>query len=158
MAKLIANNDIRLALATRAEQDIDNIYSLKACSAGDRLACREEAKKYPASIPRPVGPTNAFNCHGLTFAARRTQIPNSASVAQIIKEDGYRELAPPEILPGDIAVYWKDGEIAHSGVVMYIVNGVTWVLSKWGQLHEAIHRTLDCPYSNCNVVFYRLDS
>lgn len=150
--------DVQLALSTRAGNAIHNNYSNTPCTDGDRIACDGEAAKYPSALRRPVGPTNAFNCHGLTFAARRTQIVQTSAINQILQEDGYRKLDVREIIPGDIALYVKDGEIQHSGIVLNISSGMPWILSKWGQLQEAIHKPTDCPYHACNVVYYRLDS
>jgi hypothetical protein len=59
-------------------------------------------------------------------------------------------------MAGDIAVYRRDGIIEHSGIVVEKPGLVPKILSKWGNLHEAIHFPFDCPYKDMIVTYYRI--
>ena len=158
MRKDIASGDWVLALETRKPRDIANYYCLKEPTDGDRIQVRDFSTLYKSVKHRPVGPTPAYNCHGLTFASRRTQIPDPDEVELILKEDGYRLLAwNEEIIGGDIAIWRQAQEIVHSGIVAYVTGDTPWILSKWSRYHEAIHKPFDCPYTkNTTVHYYRL--
>ncbi len=113
--------------------------------------------EYPRAMHRDVGPSARYNCHGLTFAARRTGIASPAQVQRILNDDGYRELIVTEAPhPGDVAIYREDGDIVHSGVVVDVRDNVPWVLGKWGDCHEVVHSVLYCPYKKASVKYYRL--
>ncbi len=102
-----------------------------------------------------------YNCHGMTFASRRTAIDETEAVRTIINEDAYDELPVGEVLPGDIIVYFSpEGDVEHSGIVAQVVRGPGEVLtplvySKWGKGSEVLHAWGDCPYVP-NVRYYRI--
>lgn len=107
------------------------------------------------------GPTARYNCHGLTFAARRTCIYESEAIAQILQEDGYVEVSAESVLAGDIILYISsDNDVEHSGIVIEAPNNnllnVPLVLSKWGAFAELIHRANNCPYTFANAKYYRV--
>lgn len=152
--------DVTLALATRQGNHILNFYCCNSATPGDVLAVQTLLERYGKAKPRPgQHPSPAYNCHGLTFGARRTQIKDGAEVAKILREDGYRKLGDEVLYPGDIAIYTKEGEISHSGIVMMIErSGKPWLLSKWGRFHEAMHTPDECPYAKeAHVSYYRLE-
>ena len=105
-------------------------------------------------------PNPIYNCHGLTFASKRTSIHETASLRTILNDDGYTEIQRDNILPGDIALYLTDtGDIEHSGIVITEPDqqfGVPKVVSKWGRYKEAIHWIHACPYESSNVKYYRV--
>lgn len=78
-------------------------------------------------LPRPDdlvarrGPSHAYNCHGLTFTLRRAWLDDDHSLAQVLEDDGYRQLAGPALArPGDIDVYYDSSDvIEHTGVVVW---------------------------------------
>jgi hypothetical protein len=147
----------RLALQTRRGGAIENWMNPTALYAGVDLQIQQLRDTYPGAQHRAVGPSAYYNCHGLTFAARRTGIDKAEQVQRILDQDGYIALtAAQPVLGGDVAVYREGGDIIHSGIVMYVRDGVPWVLGKWGDCHEVVHRVLDCPYSSGNVIFYRV--
>jgi hypothetical protein len=103
-----------------------------------------------------------YNCHGLTFAARRTSIYEPADVLMILAEDGYERVVNPEdVLPGDCVLYFnEDGEIEHSGIVVSRPEGVLKVpevCSKFGPGGpELLHMANNCgPYPIINIRYYR---
>jgi hypothetical protein len=106
-----------------------------------------------------TGVDGRYNCHGLTFACRRTRIPEPSTVSLILAEDEYAEVSKAETLPGDIVVYYSDeADPTHSGVVVENVAPlfVPWIVSKWGSGPEVIHRYWDVPQVyGTNHRFYR---
>ena len=108
-----------------------------------------------------AGPTGQYNCHGLSFATRRTGIYDRTEVEKILHEDGYREIHPSKALPGDVILYLaEDGDAEHSGLVVSapdkLMLGVPQVISKWGKYSEFIHWANQCPYSFANSKYYRI--
>lgn len=68
----------------------------------------------------------------------------------IFEDDGYEQLpSVDDAMRGDLAVYRKEGEISHIGVIIQKVKiHQSWtikVLSKWGKLGEYIHALADVP-------------
>jgi len=107
-------------------------------------------------------PTARYNCHGLTFAGRRTAIHKSTAVQQALHEDGYVAIDPSEVLPGDIIMYYEDGgDIEHSGIVLKQPREeflrIPLVVSKWGKHRELIHWANQSPYSFANVKYFRIN-
>jgi len=117
-------------------------------------------KKHPmAELRRP--PTGQYNCHGLTFATRRTSITDVQAVKTILEEDGYRRIRPTESCPGDIVLYYDQGEVSHTGVIARIVREAdlvggqaVWVISKWAYAGEYIHPAKQGPYSHHEMTFW----
>lgn len=114
-----------------------------------------------------VPPTGRYNCHGLSFANRRTNVrpetsPNPLSVQDLLNADGYRLRSTPPI-PGDLVVYRSArGEITHTGIVSRIENngGISqvMVLSKWGGLGECEHAVRGCFYAeNASIEYWSLN-
>ncbi len=145
-----------LDLHSRSGRQIENLSDRNPPYAGMIIACEALKAKYTNCRHRPVGPTAKFNCHGLTFASRRTRIDDT-SVDSILIEDEYQEIHYTEVLPGDIVVYRNMDNHAdpeHSGIVVE-EKPMILVLSKWGDAHEAIHPLNDGPYSGAKR-FYRI--
>lgn len=113
---------------------------------------------YPRNKIRiALSPT--YNCHGLTFASRRTQVDPS-SIKMILEDDAYVELERRQALPGDIIIYAsEDGDITHSGIVVANEPPLysPMVCSKWGLGPEMIHLFTDVHpmYGLSNMSFYR---
>lgn len=125
--------------------------------AGNELALLQHWKaKY--SVQLRTQPTGLFNCHGLSFASRRTCISDKSAISQIIKDDGYQQVAPHDVLPGDVILYFVDGGAEHSGIVVQggMAPGMMLVLSKWGTNGEFIHGAYNSPYGT-DVRFFRVD-
>jgi hypothetical protein len=85
---------------------------------------------------------------GLVFAARRAHI-EVEELPRILWADGYRRLASWEqVMPGDLAIYCRDQEYQHVGVVIQ-TNPLfplgDQILSKWGMDGEYIHQVADVP-------------
>jgi hypothetical protein len=115
-------------------------------------------KTYPDLIIRNI-PTDCYNCHGMTFASRRTGIYEPEEIKKILEHDNYKLINNIEdVLPGDVIIYYApDGDIEHSGLIIEKANElkVPKVLSKWGMLYEVIHYAFLCPYNTENIHYYR---
>ncbi len=105
-------------------------------------------------------PTPRYNCHGMTFASRRTGIFDAESINKILDEDGYKKVEPHLVLPGDVIIYLsEDGDFEHSGIVVSSPDadfGVPRVVSKWGKYSEFVHWANNCPYTFENTSYYRI--
>jgi hypothetical protein len=117
-------------------------------------------KQYSGAIFR-LGPSPYYNCHGMTFAGRRTAIEESQQVMAVLADDDYEEIPRERVLPGDVVVYYaNDGDLEHSGVVIEPPSQANlWiptVCSKWGALSEVIHAGNDCPYFFGGARYYRV--
>ena len=108
-----------LALQTRKGGVISNSMNPTEMYVGVHNKIAALRTEYHEATHRNVGPSARYNCHGLTFAARRTGISDPAQVQKIILDDGYTELPMSEApSAGDIAIYREDGDIIHSGIVI----------------------------------------
>jgi len=144
-----------LNLHTRCENQIQNEIDRRPPRAGDQRLCEDYRRDYPNAQHRPTTPTRQYNCHGLTFACRRTWIWKSSEVAKILTDDEYQPIELRDVLPGDIVLYTQNGDVEHSGIV--IKSGyVPIILSKWGPAHEVVHRVNDCPYDAAQVSYHRI--
>lgn len=109
-------------------------------------------KRFPRAELRRL-PTGRYNCHGLTFASRRTQILDPEVVEIILKDDGYRPIGLRDAMQGDLALYYDGRGIAHTGVIVDVEQderilggGTVKVMSKWGSGGEYIHYGRECEY------------
>jgi len=153
----------QLALHTRCRTDIPNRMTRGAPIDGAYKLERDHSAAYPKARPRNVGPCETYNCHGLTFAARRTMIA-SADVPMILEEDDYFEIQKKDVLAGDVAVYYSTGlrgaareDAEHSGIVIgRCALGEIVIISKWGPGDERIHPIGESPYDSGDVRYYRI--
>lgn len=111
-------------------------------------------------------PTGRYNCHGLVFASRRTNIPpaggpDSVTADDLLNRDEYEQIhGPPQ--PGDVVVYrdHQNQEATHSGLVSRIDRigsaPVINVISKWGAGPEYEHHQQSCPYVEGRIEYWRL--
>jgi hypothetical protein len=147
-----------LDLSTRRKTRIVNRLDRSASAEGFRQAVSDYKKEFSQAVHRDVGPCATFNCHGLTFGSRRTWISGSDQIQTILDEDDYATVDAKAALPGDIAIYKKDGQIEHSGIVVE-QGGVLKqprILSKWAHLHEVIHLPNECPYYDMAITYHRI--
>lgn len=151
-----------LRLQTLKGSDIDN-YQVFELSHFERNQFTTYVTKFPNVVYRSA-PSPIYNCHGMTFTCKRTNIDNSEELKKILVEDLYVELQLLNILPGDIVLYINpdNNDIIHSGIVIECVheyNNLSFikVISKWGKYKEAIHLLNDCPYPDTIKKFYRVN-
>jgi hypothetical protein len=133
--------ETQICLQTRRGNPIPNaqFYEL---SSFELAQVPDLSRKYLGIIVRTL-PNPIYNCHGLTFASRRTGI-YEADFSEILDNDGYTEVSADQTLPGDIVLYFDEkGSIQHSGIVVerpqQSLLNVPIILSKWGKYGEIIH-------------------
>ncbi|HEX4416712.1 MAG TPA: hypothetical protein VH165_02385 [Kofleriaceae bacterium] len=107
-----------IPLATHQRTDIPNLTMEPALVlAGPRKQAEVRFHKYRQRRP----PTAGYNCFGHAFALRRTAIYDldRTLLDTILDDDGYAEVADPDIEVGDIVMYFDDrGEPFHAGEVI----------------------------------------
>jgi hypothetical protein len=146
-----------IELGTRRQRQIKNEINREPAHDGALLEIQAHRRNYRDAIHRKVGPCRTYNCHGLTFASRRTWIDKPTEVQKILDDDDYESIPKFEVERGDIAIYTLRGEICHSGIVVEIddLKGPR-VLSKWALLHEVIHFAWECPYNEAAITYWRV--
>lgn len=148
-----------LKLETRAQNKIDNDQCRDALKHGDFLQATDWLNEFPRAIMRG-DPTAYYNCHGLSFACRRTGIHAGETLSLILRDDDYLQIQYRDTLPGDLVVYFDEAEneIIHTGIlVTRAADPEMWVVSKWGSGPEMLHRLQDCPYDKSRKMFYRMN-
>jgi len=138
---------MRIRLETSKKTGIDNFQDTEISSFQLNWNLKLPIQ-HPNTIIR-TKPSPTYNCHGLTFASRRTRIEKSSNINKILCDDSYEEIVDiKNVLPGDIVVYYsKTGDPNHSGIV--VENNCKTIIpiicSKWGCAGEFIHSLRDCP-------------
>ena len=135
-----------IRLETSKRRGIDN-HQDRQISTFEENWARDLPKQYPLAKPR-TGMSAEYNCHGLTFASRRTHIIDWGELLKIIDDDNYEEIPLDEVKAGDIVIYLRDGDANHSGIIVDYTHNVTllpMVCSKWGIGGEFIHALLMRP-------------
>lgn len=150
----------KLALDSCRSNHIDN-QRLFEISVYESNQFRQFDKDYGLGVERRCDPTPLYNCHGLTFGARRTGIFDSGTLSQVLTEDGYEEIAQGDVMAGDVIIYFDtSGDFEHSGIVISPPRpdnlNVPFVCSKWGKYAELLHQGNNCPYNFANIKYYRL--
>jgi hypothetical protein len=157
---LVLGMKSELKLDSRCENQITNVTNRCARIPGEELAVDDLARKHPHAIHRTRS-SRKYNCHGLVFASRRTEIWDSAEVAKIILEDDYVKVPFEEVLVGDVAVYVDNGDMQHSGIVVEMAKNpkMARILGKWGHLQEVVHWANDAPPEyGMNIEYYTVTS
>lgn len=154
-----------IELATRAGNHIENIQprELGNLARNELAAFAEHARAIGGIVRSKASP--AYNCHGFTFACRRTEL-GPDDVDTVLHEDRYERLGEEsQALPGDVLIYRaNNGDIPHSAIVVGAPAdddyGRPRVVSKWGQMGEVIHFPNNVPveYQNCTHEYYRVNS
>jgi hypothetical protein len=144
---------------TAAGQPIDNaqFFDISTFEAGQM---QELDRRYKKGLETRSGPTAKYNCHGMTFASRRTGIYETSEIQKILSDDQYSEIKPSDVLPGDVIIYYDHGDAEHSGIVLTSPQDsllrVPRVLSKWGKASECIHWANHGPYNFGSVKYFRI--
>jgi hypothetical protein len=149
-----------IVLRTRLDNPIDNLQPWHY-SVFEWGQLKSEFGKYEQlGAVRVSEPCPVYNCHGFTFASRRTQVDETSvtSIAKILEDDGYGEVPEPQAKFGDVVVYYDaDGLAQHSGLV--IGRGelnVPKIWSKWGKGYEWSHPLGACLWGGMSTRFYRI--
>lgn len=155
----LGNEGVELAFETSSQNQIEN-YQGHEISITELNQIAEYEKKYGPDIVRRSGPSPIYNCHGMTFASRRTGIYQSSEIYKIIEDDKYIEINKENVLVGDTILYFdEENDIYHSGIVAIVPSENTlWVpkiFSKWGKYAEVIHWANKGPYNFSTAKYYR---
>ena len=150
-----------IPLATRMGREIPNEQVPEAAPEVEERYQKVFRKKYSLVIQRRP-PSGQYNCHGLTFASRRTGIHDPPVVEMILTDDGYRRISLADVEPGDVVVYYDMGEVSHTGVVLSVVAGEpdvpafrrARVLSKWGHAGEYMHLDREGEYAQHDISYW----
>jgi hypothetical protein len=111
-------------------------------------------------------PMPYYNCHGLTFASRRSSVTGDVKdIRSILFDDCFVEVKASEVRVGDVVIYDENSDISHSGIVVGFKEGLQSeqrfprVWSKWGEAGpEAEHLVQSCPYisNTTRISYFRL--
>lgn len=152
----------KIGLCTRKGSNIENSQLLDFTQdVFFRKQLNDLKEKFVGITERPKTVSPIYNCHGMTFANRRTGIEVNSELVKILKEDDYDEIKNNmDLLAGDIVLYYSDtGDIQHSGMIISPpiegLSNTIKVLSKWGSGYEVIHGIYVCPYELHTIKFYR---
>jgi hypothetical protein len=152
----------KITTQTRRGREIDNLQPWQY-SSFEWKQLDEYPNKYEAlGAVRLNEPCPVYNCHGLTFASRRTQVEGSAAtLTAILDDDGYERIPEGRTTTGDIVIYYIGGLPEHSGIVMGRVTGRSGtdeikIWSKWGKGNEWVHPVNICPWADSQRYFYRM--
>ncbi|RLB99584.1 MAG: hypothetical protein DRI57_33400 [Deltaproteobacteria bacterium] len=164
MEKIISSSSQKdtssIHFETRKGTPIRNAQSLKISRF--QQSQFSEYSRYDVLAVR-TQPTGYYNCHGMTFGSRRVEIISSKEIDKILTEDDYEEIDPKKenILPGDVIMYFSEGDFEHSGIVLNVPSKndyikIPVVCSKWGCWSEVIHYANNCPYDFSQTKYYRI--
>ncbi len=127
------------------------------------LALNRRYNRYLPMVCVLAQPTGRYNCHGLVFGSRRTNIGHvdiPVDIDKLLRIDCFGPIPfPPQ--PGDIVVYRRpNGEIDHTGFVSRVEKlsneSLVFVWSKWGAYEECEHREVLCQYyEDCEIEYWR---
>jgi hypothetical protein len=149
-----------IVLRTRKNNEIDNLQPWHYSSFEWNQLDVEPSKYERLGAVRVSEPCPVYNCHGLTFASRRTQVDEvgETTIAKILGDDGYVEIPEPQARVGDVVVYFDASGLAqHSGIVIdRDALRVPKIWSKWGKGYEFIHPLGICLWGNMPTKFYRI--
>jgi hypothetical protein len=150
----------RIVTETRAGNPIENCQP-SLITELDKKDAEDRQKRWGQAKQRGEDIVPHYNCHGLTFASRRTAVNDSLEVRKVISEDKYLKVDEKRVMPGDVIVYVSaaDGDLEHSGVVVAVGEppfNIPQVVSKWGKGFEVVHAANYCPYNYGGAEYYRI--
>src|SRR5882762_3616948 len=140
---------LHLPLATRTGRPIRNEVRRERAPESLRAAVQLWARERPAADLRSISAT--YNCMGLVFATRRTWI-DTEELQFILDQDGYKRIATPDVEPGDLVVYQRDGQRTHVALVLQAdvmfagrMPKMLYACSQWGADGEYFHAAAYVP-------------
>jgi hypothetical protein len=92
-----------IALQTRESWDVPNSQSFET-SLWDEHQLEDHRQRHRRAVFR-TGAIPVYNCHGLTFAARRSGVWETAAIQRILQDDRYEQVSREEAQAGDIILY-----------------------------------------------------
>ena len=133
---LLGDTERSIALETRKGRSIRNVVAPEPDEHAQRkyVVLRE---RFGQTWINRKGPCGGYNCYGLVFATRRTAIYEDDQIADILKDDGHRQIREEEVRPGDIVLYRDRTQgILHAALILRCQESVgptpiPFALSKW---------------------------
>jgi hypothetical protein len=152
-------NFTAIVVQTRLGHDIQNSQLHEVRQVEENQFVQLKSRFRDVRYCTPINPT--YNCHGMTFASKRTWVYQTSDIHTILNEDGYTEVKPSAdaVMPGDILLYFaQDGDIEHSATVLsWSKTDVSpLVLSKWGIFTEVVHWAHVTPYVYSYAKYFRI--
>jgi len=143
---------------TRKGTDISNVQEHDLTPFYLNIVKEIDRKYAQTNVTFVNNPSPIYNCHGFTFASRRTMIWDSKEISKILSEDDYKIVENEnDVQVGDIIIYFGEkGDVEHSGLVIDKKKNFPLILSKWGTGREVVHLFNNCPYDSANVRYYRI--
>jgi hypothetical protein len=150
----------KIVLQTRLGNAIDNLQPWHYAPF-EWKQLNVSLRKYEALGAVQVnGVCPIYNCHGLTFGSRRTQVDwTPATINMILKEDDFEEVPDRDVRVGNVVIYYgDDGKPEHSGIVVGKQRefDVPLIWSKWGKGQEVVHPLGACEWGGMPTRFYRI--
>lgn len=149
-----------IVLQTRLRKEIDNLQPWEYSGFEWKQLDVEPTKYEPLGAYRVNDICPVYNCHGLTFASRRTQVASeTATIAMILEDDGFEEIPERDAKIGNVVVYYEDnGRPEHSGIVIgrQPAFDIPLIWSKWGKGYEVVHPLGACLWGGMTKRFYRI--
>ena len=90
-----------------------------------------------------------YNCVGMIFCSRKAHV-DIEHVYDILRYDGYTQIAKEQLVAGDLVLYTFAREPSHIGLVSCISMYDLRVLSKWGKAGEVEHDYREVP-AHCGI-------
>jgi hypothetical protein len=152
----------QIVLQTRLGSAIDNIQPWHYAPFEWNQLDVGLAKYEALGAVRVNGVCPIYNCHGLTFGSRRTQVDWSpATIGMILEDDGFEEVRDRAPQIGNVVIYYgDDGKPEHSGIVIGKQSGdgynVPLIWSKWGKGFEVVHPLGACSWAGMATRFFRI--
>jgi len=150
-----------IALQTMDGWDVPNVTWMIP-APGQLALTRQSHGLLLNSATRLSDDSGSYNCFGLVFAARRTNVnvPTApASIDEILRRDRYARVRSAQV--GDVIAYRDlSEEIEHVGIVVAVDpllpggKPLVRVWSMWGGLGEFLHEERVCPYDG-RVEYWR---
>lgn len=151
-----------IPLATYLGTEISNAVDIDSTPGLIALAEWKLRNKMQLAVAKVAPATGRYNCFGLTFASRRTNVPapgvdSSGLIDQILAEDQYVQIPETDASEGDV-VLWRLGPLVpHTGIVTHVQRvgfRAIFVVSKWGALGEYVHRPTTSPFAGCAIEYW----
>jgi len=151
-----------IPLATYLGTNISNSIDIEPAPGLVALSKWKLQNKIQGVVAEVAPVTGRFNCYGLTFASRRTNIPapgvdSSGLIDQILAEDQYIQIPEADVSEGDVVLWRLGGLVPHTGIVTHIERvgfRVIFVASKWGALGEYVHLPATSPFDGCVIEYW----
>jgi hypothetical protein len=151
-----------IVLQTRLRNHIDNTQPWHYADFEWKQLDTEPRKWEPFGAIRVNDVCPVYNCHGLTFASRRTEVDSGqTTIAMILNDDGFEEVSERDAKIGNVIVYYdENGSPEHSGIMVERRQGagidmpIIW--SKWGKGYEVVHPMTACLWGAMKKRFYRI--